>query len=253
MRRVLILQHDWTDRKGYVGDILEDHGIAHDVVDVTEEIFPDPTIFGAIIALGGIQHVYESDKYPYFTQEKVLMRRAVEQDIPFLGICLGSQLLASALGASVKMHTTPEIGFFEVPFTREGQSDPLYKGLPGYQKVFHWHEDTFDLPSGAILLATNEHTKNQAFRYSRRAYGVQYHIEVTPQMLDTWLDLDHDEAPPELLDSRLHHSDLHRNQSDAGNRDTTITMGKGHNRHFLMYHAHTRKMFENFLSISDLI
>jgi len=245
MKRVLILQHDGTDRKGYVGDILEEYGIAHDVVHVAEETLPDPTTFGAIIALGGIQHVYESDKYPYFTQEKVLMRRAVEQDIPFLGICLGSQLLASSLGTVVKEHTTPEIGFFEVPFTREGQSDPLYKGLPGYQKVFHWHEDTFDLPSGAVLLATNEHTKNQAFRYGHRAYGVQYHIEVTPQMLATWIDLYRNEVPPELLDSRHHYSDLHG--------DTTATIDKGQNSHFSMYHAHTRKMFENFLSISELI
>src|SRR5260370_1029739 len=174
MRRVLILQHDWAVHKGYIGDILAEHDIVYDVVDVAKETLPDPTIYAAIIALGGTQHVYESDEYPYFTQEKAMIRLAVEQDIPFLGICLGSQLLASALGAVVKKHTTPEIGFFEVPFTGEGETDPLYKGLSGYQKVFHWHGDTFDLPSGAVLLATNEHTKNQAFRYGHCAYGVQY-------------------------------------------------------------------------------
>src|SRR5437764_2100927 len=234
MRQVLILQHSWADHKGYVGNILEEYDITHDIVHVTEETLPDPRTYAAIVAFSGAQHVYESDKYPYFTQEKVLIRRAAEQDIPFLGICLGSQLLASALGAAVKRHSTPEIGFFEVPFTREGESDPLYKGLPGYQKVFHWHEDTFDLPSGAVLLATNEHTKNQAFRYGRHAYGVQYHIELTPQILDTWLDLYHDEAPPELLDSRPYYSDLHGNRSDTGDRDTTTTIDKEQNKHFLM-------------------
>ena len=244
MRQVLILQHGWSDHEGYVGNILKGYGITYDVTHVAEETLPDPTTYAAIVAFGGGQHVYESDKYPYFTQEKALICQAVEKDIPFLGICLGSQLLASALGAVVKRHTTPEIGFFEVPFTREGESDPLYKGLLGYQKVFHWHKDTFDLPSGAVLLATNEHTKNQAFRYGRRAYGVQYHIEVTPQMLATWIDLYHTEVPPDLLDNRHHYSDLHG--------DTTATIDKGQNTLFSIYHTHTRKMFDNFLSISEL-
>lgn len=140
-------------------------------------------------------------------------------------------MLASTLGAPIKMLPLSEIGFFDVPFTPEGKSDSLHEGLPGFQKVFHWHRDTFDLPSGAVLLATNEHTKNQAFRYGRRAYGVQYHIEVTPPILDAWLN--------------LYHEDL--------DRDIAATIEKECSSHFSPYHAHTHKMIENFLSISELI
>src|SRR5947207_1258115 len=231
MRQVLILQHDWEDHKGYIGNILEEYGISDDAVHVPEDILPDPRAYAAIFAFGGREHLYESDLYPYLAPEKALIRQAVEQDIPFLGICLGSQVLASALGAPIKKLPVSEIGFFEVPFTTEGKSDPLHKRLPGFQKVFHWHGDTFDLPSGAVLLATNEHTKNQAFRYGRCAYGVQYHIEVTPPMLDAWLG--------------LYHEDLYG--------DIAATIDKDRNSHFSPYHAHTHKMIENFPSMSELI
>lgn len=222
---------------GYVGEILQEHTLSSDVVKVWEEPLPDFSPYGAIIAFGGVQHVYEEEKYPYFAAEKVMLRQVIEQDVPFLGICLGGQLLASVLGATVQRHTLTEFGFYEIALTEEGKKDPLYQGLPDYEKVFHWHEDTFDLPQGAVLIATNENTRNQAFRYGPRAYGLQYHIELVPAMLDDW----------------LRHSGSERDIIDTVGIGTYNALTLERPIHFPVYHAHTRIVLENFLRISGLI
>lgn len=237
MRKVLILQHVWENSTGYVGEILRKHAIAYDLVNVEIEPVPDPGAYEAVIAFGGSQHVYDEHKHPYFTQEKAMIHQAVEQDIPYLGICLGGQLLADVLEkGTVRRHTMKEIGFYDIALTEEGKKDRLYAGLPGYQKVFHWHEDVFDLPPGATLLATNEYAKNQAFRY-RNAYGLQYHIEIDPEMLDTW----------------LYHPDLQPESSERQEIEAFQTIEHTRDQHFPLYQEHTSIMFENFLKICELI
>jgi len=237
MKRVLALQHVWESPTGALGEILQEHGIDCDTVNVEEEALPDPGVYDAIIAFGGSQHVYQEEKHPYFMQEKGLIRSAVEQDIPYLGICLGGQLLADTLGGMVKQHTMAEIGFFEIPLTEDGRKDPLFAGLPGYQKVFHWHEDAFDIPAGGILLATSETTENQAFRYGRCAYGLQYHIELNPDLLDLWL------GHPEFKQSII----------DTVGIDAYSNIERERHTHYVTYREHTRIMFENFLRIGRLI
>lgn len=238
MKRVLALQHCWDDPPGYLGEILQEHDIACEIVKVDEAPVPaDCTPYDALIALGGPQHAADDDKYPYFIPEKALIRQAVEQDIPYLGICLGAQLLARALGAPVTRHTMIELGFFDVQLTNEGKADPLFQGLPGSQLVFHWHMDTFGIPAGGVRLATSENTLNQAFRLGRRAYGTQYHIELAPGMLDTWL------------------------QYPAYHQEIISILGPGapqllerqRVQCYPTYREHTRLVFENFLRISDLI
>ncbi len=211
MKRVLALQHVWECPTGALGEILQEHGIDCDTVNVEEEALPDPGVYDAIIAFGGSQHVYQEEKHPYFMQEKGLIRSAVEQDIPYLGICLGGQL--------------------------HGRKDPLFAGLPGYQKVFHWHEDAFDIPAGGILLATSETTENQAFRYGRCAYGLQYHIELNPDLLDLWL------GHPEFKQSII----------DIVGIDAYSNIERERHTHYVTYREHTRIMFENFLRIGRLI
>lgn len=237
MKRILLLEHEEDNPEGYVGQLLEEYAIPADIIRVDLEALPDPAHYSAIIAFGGAQHVYEADKYPYFEPEKALLRASVEQDRPILGICLGGQLLASALGASVKRHSTMEAGFYEIPLTEEGRKDPLYQGLPDAQTVFHWHEDTFDLPTGAVLLAHNELTPNQAFRYGRRAYALQYHIELDSKMLDTW----------------LYHCGLERDIIERFGVEAYHSFAEQIPTRFVTYHAHTRIVLENFLRISELI
>ena len=233
---VLVLQHIEIDPAGYLGELLQEHSIPYDVVIVQEDTLPDPTAYGAILSLGGPEYAGD-EELPHLVQEKALIRRAVEKDVPFLGICLGGQLLASALGAPVVRKGRTEIGFFDALFTMEGMSDPLFAGLPGYQHMFHWHEDTFTLPEGALRLAAMPDAPEQAFRYGKRAYGLQYHIELTPDMLLTWV---------------RHHPW----------RDETIVLlglaayeGIEREAYHLSppYRDHTRTLFENFLALSGLL
>src|SRR5258708_26837924 len=134
-KRVLALQHSEIDPPGYLGELLQEHCIPYDVVMVQEGTLPDPTAYGAIFSLGGPEYAGD-EGLSYLLREKALIRRAVEQDIPFLGICLGGQLLASALGASIVRKGLTEIDFFAAQLTPEGISDPLFSGLPRHQHRF---------------------------------------------------------------------------------------------------------------------
>jgi GMP synthase-like glutamine amidotransferase len=236
LKRILLLQHVWDNHKGYVGQLLDEYAIPYDVIDVEQNSIPAPQPYGAIIAFGGSQHLYMVDQYPYLVQERALLHTAVEQDIPFLGICLGGQLLANTFGGKVRKHTVAEFGFLEVQLTDEGRRDPLFSALPGYQSVFHWHEDTFDLPAGATLLATSNVTTNQAFRYGHRAYGLQYHIEIDDTTLNTWL------YDPECKQSILETQGMQIYRATEQTRATLLPA----------YHKHSRIMIENFLRISEL-
>ncbi|GAC1433156.1 MAG: type 1 glutamine amidotransferase [Ktedonobacteraceae bacterium] len=236
MKRVLTIINIADDPTGYIGELLEEHGIAYDIIDASMQPIPDPTAYDAMVVFGGPQNANEDEKYPYFLQEKAALRTAVEQDMPVLGICLGGQLLATVLGGTVKKHTITEIGFSEVQCTDEGRHDPLYEGLAGRQLVYQWHEDTFDIPPGAVRLATSAKTENQAFRYGRNAYGIQYHIELTPTMLDTWLS---EPSLKQEIINALGNSEYERIMSDRP-------------QHYAQYREHTRVIFENFLRIATL-
>ena len=237
MKRVLALVFDRDDPPGYLSETMGEVGVVWQAVNAEEEAIPDPAEFGALLAMGGPQHVGRHGDHPYLDDAVAAMRRAVDKDVPVLGVCLGGQLLAYAMGAEVRRHTSTPIGFYEVQLTEEGRRDPLFAGLPGYQQVFHWHEDTFDIPRGAVQLATNPDTQNQAFRYGRHAYGTQYHIELTPAMLDAWIL-----GPP-------FHQEIVKWIGEDG---ATRVVEEGH-RVYPRYREHTRIMFGNFLRIAGLI
>ncbi len=190
MKQVLVIENDPDAPIGLLGHIMEEHRIDYDLIPVEQEGIPGIQGYSAVIVLGGFQHVAEFERYPYFVHEETLIREAIDRDIAYLGICLGGQLLAHVLDAPVGPHTLFEVGFTEVQLTPDGVRDPLYRGLPEHPLVFQWHLDAFGLPKQAILLATNEETPSQAFRYGGKAYGLQYHIEVLPETFQQWLQMD---------------------------------------------------------------
>lgn len=140
----------------------------------------------AIIILGGPMNVYQEDKYPFLNDEDILLKKAIEREVPVLGICLGAQLLAKASGGSVKGAEKKEIGWHRVELTDHGAKDLLFEGLDKSLGVFQWHEDTFEIGRDSQLLATSKGCNNQAFRVGKNAYGLQFHIEVTDQMIKKW-------------------------------------------------------------------
>jgi GMP synthase-like glutamine amidotransferase len=142
----------------------------------------------AIIFLGGPMNVYEEDKYVFLREENTFLKKAIEENMPVLGICLGAQLLAKACGAQVRKAEEKEIGWRQVNLTEDGTKDRLFLGLDRCLDVFQWHEDTFDIPKDAIRLATSRHCRNQAFRIGKNAYGLQFHFEVTPEMIESWIE-----------------------------------------------------------------
>ncbi|MFA5181228.1 MAG: gamma-glutamyl-gamma-aminobutyrate hydrolase family protein [Syntrophales bacterium] len=139
---------------------------------------PDPAMIDMLVVMGGPMSVNDEDKFPWLAQEKRFIRAAINYGTPVLGICLGAQLIASAMGAMVYRNSVKEIGWF--PIQGVSTNDRSAFSFPPSVEVFHWHGETFDLPSGAIHLASSEGCENQAFQLGRSVMGLQFHLETTP-------------------------------------------------------------------------
>ncbi|MHB9054291.1 MAG: type 1 glutamine amidotransferase [Thermoleophilia bacterium] len=143
----------------------------------------------ALVVLGGPMAAYETDRIPFLGDEIELLKEAIARDFPVLGICLGSQLIAWAGGARVYAGPVRELGWGSVELTEDAREDALFSGLPRSLPVFQLHGDTFDLPGQAVRLAENSTYANQAFRIGGRVYGLQFHIEVVPELAKNWVDV----------------------------------------------------------------
>ena len=184
---VLVFQHDPHDGPGYLGEALLQRGARLTIIRLDEdEAVPDPSAYDMLLVMGGVMNVYQEDKYPWLVEETHAISRAVEAGKAVLGVCLGGQLLAKALGAQVHLGAATEIGLTPITLTEAGKSDPLFEDLPELEAV-EWHDDTFDIPSGAVVLARSEGCAHQAFRFGPCAYGLQFHPEVSPMMLAEWI------------------------------------------------------------------
>jgi GMP synthase (glutamine-hydrolysing) len=187
--RVLVLQHIACEPPGVFEDVLHERGVELHRVELDEgERLPDRTAFDAIVAMGGPMSVNDEARLPWLADEKRLIAEAVRAGTPYWGVCLGVQLLASALGARVYPGAEPEVGLLPVELTARGRADPVFGALDGGLVTLQWHGDTFDLPEGAVRLASSPAYANQAFRVGR-AYGLQFHLEVSPQMAREWAEV----------------------------------------------------------------
>ena len=154
------------------------------------ESLPDLQDIDLLVIMGGPMSVNDDGQYPWLADEKRFIREAVEKGRRVLGICLGAQLLASVLGAKVYANPQKEIGWFPVSLTPEGKQSRVFHG---FEPTFQWHGDTFDLPQGATLLATSEACPNQAFQFGENAYGLQFHMEVSPRGVQGLIEYGKDE------------------------------------------------------------
>jgi len=187
--RALVLQHIVCEPPGVFEDVLGERGVGLHRVELDEgEPLPDWRAFDAIVAMGGPMSATDDDTVPWLRDEKRLIGEAVRAGTPFWGVCLGVQLLAASLGARVYPGTEPEVGLLPVELTDEARADPVFAGAPAELVTLQWHGDTFDLPEGAVRLARSAAYENQAFRVDR-AYGVQFHLEVSPEMAREWAEV----------------------------------------------------------------
>ena len=202
--RALVIKHIDCEGLGTLEDVFARHGIGVTLGHPYRgEPLPDVAGYQVLVVLGGPMGVYERERYSFIDAEAELVRQAVAREIPTLGICLGSQIVADALGGRVTRHSAKEIGAMSVVLTPEGAIDPLFQGLDPLLPVFQWHGDTFSIPPGAVRLASSPIAANQAFRHGRRTYGLQFHLEVTIDMVTTWLAEYAAEIASEHLDPQL--------------------------------------------------
>lgn len=191
MKPILVIEQEYSLRGiGLLGERLEASALPYRSFRVWEEPIDDldHRQFAAIIPMGGNGHAWEADRVPVLHSEQRLLRSAVEDGIPVLGVCLGGQLLAGALGGEVRASAEPEIGWLEITPTENSLQDPVFRVLDRAAGVYQWHMDVFDPPPGAVVLASSAASPHQAFRVDGAdAWGLQFHPEVTPELWELWV------------------------------------------------------------------
>jgi len=189
MAKVLVFQHVAAEPLGTLDPMLRDRGHRIRYVNFHREpdARPDVSRYNALIVLGGPQMPDQGNIYPHLNVEMRCIEQALKQDIPVLGICLGAQLLACTLGGQVRPLPAWEIGWYDLMPTAQSAADPVFCSLAQPHAVFQWHGYTFDIPAGAVHLARSDGCENQAFRYSTKAYGLQFHLELDERLINRWL------------------------------------------------------------------
>jgi GMP synthase (glutamine-hydrolysing) len=182
---VLVLQHVAPETAGRIGDAVATAGHSLRVVRsfAGEPVPKSLEAVAGLVVMGGPMGVYERDRFPYLHDELRLIEQALRSEQPLLGVCLGSQLLAHALGADVRPGAAKEIGWHGLTLDERAATDLMLSGAPRAFTAFHWHGDVFDLPAGAVGLARSARTAWQAFRYGAKAWGLLFHMEVTEPMV----------------------------------------------------------------------
>lgn len=191
MRRLLVFQHVPFEILGIFHPLLKQRGFRIRYVNFARHPQSRPKVesYNGLVVLGGPMSVHQTEEFAHLEWEIEAIKRAMANGVPVLGICLGAQLIASALGASVRKGPVTEIGWYEVAPTDHAVSDPVLAPLTQPQKIFQWHQDVFELPAGAVHLASTTDCPNQAFRAGRNVYGFQFHLEVDQPLIERWLNV----------------------------------------------------------------
>ncbi|MEE2658392.1 MAG: type 1 glutamine amidotransferase [Candidatus Latescibacterota bacterium] len=206
MARVLVLQHAECEAPGLLEQVLVDSGIFVETVHswCGEPIPKRMNDSDGLVVMGGPMGVYDQARHPFLVDEMRLIDRAVKNGAPVLGICLGSQLLATVLGAQVRRGMTKELGWHEVELEELAADDELFASIHGDTggrfSAFHWHGDIFDVPPDALSLARSSLTPCQAFVHGSSTYGILFHMEMTQCIVEDVVEVFGDEARQESLD-----------------------------------------------------
>jgi GMP synthase-like glutamine amidotransferase len=232
----MVFQHLSVEHPGIIRNFMDEDGVRWDAIELDDGVqIPDLDDYDAVISMGGPMDVWEENSHPWLNTEKAAIRRAVrELELPFLGICLGHQLLADALGGKVAPMSNPEVGILDTELTSAGIEDPLFAGLPGTYKSLQWHgAEVVEPPADSVVLAHSPACPIQAFRVGKSAYGLQYHIELTETTVSEWGQVPEYE---QSLEQTLGPGALPRLNADA-------------NRHMADFNRTARIVYNNFREI----
>jgi GMP synthase-like glutamine amidotransferase len=210
--RALAIVHQRDAGPGVFAEAIRSSGAELDswMPPAQEAPARDPARYDAVLVFGGAMHADQESSHPWLGSEKALLADLLQRDVPLLGVCLGAQLLAEAAGSRPRRASSPEIGWHEVEVTEEGAAEPLLAPIAPRFAAFQWHSYEFPLPPGAVALARSD-VCLQAYRIGGRAWGIQFHAEVTREDADAWIDdyrSDEDavrlELDPDALRRRTH-------------------------------------------------
>lgn len=234
--RILVFQHIAVEHPGVLREYLREDGIAWDAVELDEgEAIPDLGNYDALWVMGGPMDVWEEDAHPWLATEKAAIREAVvERGLPYLGLCLGHQILAAALGGEVGPAGRPEIGILEVGLTDAGRGNALFAGVSDRFKCLQWHSaEVLREPEGAQVLAASPDCRVQAMACGERAFGIQYHVELTAETVGEW-----GEVP-------AYKAALEKNLGPGALEE----MKSGAREHLAAFNQDARQLYRNFMVI----
>lgn len=204
MSKVLVCQHVPHEILGTLNPLFKKNRFRIQYVNFGRFPHLQPSLEGyeGLVILGGPMHVSETAQHPHLLHEMKLIEEAMKKDLPVLGICLGAQLIAKTLGAKVLNNREREIGWHSLEMKEEAGRDPVLKHFQKKEKTFQWHRDTFDIPKDAIHLASSSLCENQAFRYGKKVYAFQFHLEVDEHMIERWLKVPYHQETLEAVKNR---------------------------------------------------